>query len=164
MRRTTSQSGISKFEFAVVVSVVAILAGILLARLIKNESVAERLYLDVSVHSMQKALKVRQGNLMNTHRQVDYAALAKENPVDWLEKKPAGYAGAVENVDPEAVEDGAWVYDPAQGELLYRPRFPGEFDGLIDDYGVARVQVLMRYAEGDVAPVGVDLQYKPVAD
>jgi hypothetical protein len=164
MARTASQAGISKFEFAVVVTVVAILATILLARLIKNESVAERLYLDVSVHSLQKALKVRQGNLMNTHRQIDYAALSRENPVDGLEKKLAGSAGSVENVDPESVEDGAWIYDPAQRELLYRPRFPGEFADLIDDYGVVRVQVLSRHAEGETAPVGVDLQYKPVAD
>ena len=164
MRRIASQAGISKLEFAVVVIVVTILSTVLLARLIKNESVAERLFLEVSVHSLQKALKVRQGSLMNTHRQVDYAVLARENPVDWLEKKLAGYAGAVENVDPEAVEDGAWIYDPAQRELLYRPRFPGEFAGLLDGYGVVRVQVLLHHAAGEAAPVAIDLQYKPVAD
>lgn len=157
MRKPERQRGFSSLEFAVVIAVFCVFAGVLLQRLLYYEAYTERVYFDLTARQMQNALRMRVANLMIEKKPVDYVGIAKENPMDWLEKKPAGYVESLEGNDVEDVGNGEWYFDKVQHKVLYRPQLDGEFGALLDEQGLVRIGLFFRYtAKG--RPNGLDLR------
>lgn len=157
MRKPERQQGFSSLEFAVVIAVFCVFAGVLLQRLLYYEAYTERVYFDLTVRQMQNALRMRVANLMIEKKPVDYLGIAKENPMDWLEKKPAGYVEVLDGNNAEDVGNGEWFFDKIQREVLYRPQLDGEFGALLDKRGLVRIGLFFRYTMNGSAN-GLDLR------
>ena len=103
-----------KYELAVVVLVVALLAWLLMRALDRARAEVE----EATVQS-EAALRVELLDAQ-AHRAAFGGALPTgDNPLRWVNRQPASYLGELDAA-PEA--GGAWYFDRARGELAYRFR------------------------------------------
>jgi hypothetical protein len=123
--RGLAQRGIGKFEFAIVVALIGVLAAALLARLAQVEREAERLEVELTVRNIRVGLQLAVGERLMRGEEDRLAELLAMSPVRFLGRVPANYA---ERPDPSA-KPGSWRYDPAARRLEYRPRQPEAFGG-----------------------------------
>ncbi len=120
-----SQRGIGKFEFALVVALIGVLAFLLLERLADVEREAERLEVDLTIRNIRIGLQLAIGERIMHGEEDRMAELLDMSPVRFLGRVPAHYTeGPVPETKP-----GSWRYDPANRLLEYRPRQPEAFDG-----------------------------------
>ena len=113
------QAGAGRFEFAVVAIIFAILAGVLLEKLRFYQQEAERLAVQQVVISLRAALASRASSLYLEGKQQDFAALARQNPMDWLARRPPNYAGEFDAPADGAVDSGNWYFDRSTTTLSY---------------------------------------------
>ena len=112
------QTGYVLLRLGLAAIILAILAVILLERLHYYQEAAEKLQMETVLRSLDTALKLRMAELAIANKAYRWGELAGENPLDWLQQKPADYCGAF---DGEAdVPRGCWSYDRRRRELLYR--------------------------------------------
>lgn len=117
--RTVRQAGFSLFETVIALIVLSVLLGALLERLHYYQQRAEQVAVQLTVASLRSALKVR---LMQTRlegRTQDADALLKQNPFDWLERKPPNYAGALDAAGAALVQRGYWYFDVNTGTIVF---------------------------------------------
>lgn len=134
------QCGITRFEFAAAVAIVAVLAGVLLERLLYIEEYAEMTAMELTIANMRTGLRNRMGDLLIRDKVSEIATLADENPVTWLEKQPENYLGEFDGV-PDRDTRGMWFYDRQRREMVYTANSRRYFSpGSYADYSVrARV-------------------------
>ena len=113
------QRGSGHFEFAVVVIIFAILTGILLRKMQFYQQEAELLAVEQVVTSLRAALANRATSLYLKGSAAEFADLGRENPMDWLERRPPNYAGVFDAPKPGAVPKGQWYFDPSTATLTY---------------------------------------------
>jgi len=113
------QTGFTLFELIVVVCVVAIMAGILLNRLRVYEEAAEKAAMQQTAAAIKSALQMRAASYMIGGRDNEIENLRNENPVSWLQEKPAEYAGEFYADAYARVRPGSWYFDLARRELIY---------------------------------------------
>lgn len=111
--------GFSRFEFAIAVIVIALLALPLIATLLRYQGTVERQQMENDVRDMQTFLNLKLLNLMLSHRQVDIDRLAGSNPVELLERAPGRYLGERDNAPGK--EESGWYFDRQRHELVYLP-------------------------------------------
>jgi prepilin-type N-terminal cleavage/methylation domain-containing protein len=111
--------GFTLFELIVVVCIVAILAGTLLSRLWFYQEQAEKAAMEQVAAVLQSALTMRLGSMMVSGSLSDAEKLAKENPMDWLVRKPNNYAGEFFDPAPQTVVPGNWMFDLKSRNLIY---------------------------------------------
>jgi hypothetical protein len=46
-------------------------------------------------------------------------ALARDNPMNWLERAPANYLGEYDAPDPEKIGRSGWVFDVRDKSIVY---------------------------------------------
>ena len=101
-----------KYEFAVLVVVVALLASLLLNALDRAREDVE----EATVQSEAAALRVELLDAQ-AHRAAFGGALpASDNPLRWVSRQPAAYLG---ELDAAPAAHGVWYFDRARGELVY---------------------------------------------
>ena len=104
-----------KYEFAVLVLVVGVLALVLLRSLDDAQEAVE----EAAVQAEMAALRVELLDAL-AHREAFGGALpASANPLRWVGREPAAYLG---ELDAAPVARGVWYFDRAHGELIYRFR------------------------------------------
>ena len=113
------QRGSGHFEFAVVVIIFAILTGILLRKMQFYQEEAELLAVEQVVTSMRAALANRATSLYLKGSAAEFADLGRQNPMDWLERRPPNYAGEFNAPKPGAVPEGHWYFDRSTATLSY---------------------------------------------
>jgi general secretion pathway protein G len=113
------QRGAGYFEFAVAAIVFAVLCGVLLEKLQFYQEEAERLTVQQVVTSMRAALASKTASLYLRGNESELAALARQNPMDWLERRPPNYAGVFETADAGTVPYGHWYFDRTSATLSY---------------------------------------------
>src|SRR5690348_9863217 len=105
MRKLTtapaSWRGFSLVEFIVVLVIVSIIAAILLDRVRFYQQRAERAAMEATAAAVRAALHLRMAGYLATGHEQDFASLASANPMEWLAKKPATYAGAFDRIAAE---------------------------------------------------------------
>jgi type II secretory pathway pseudopilin PulG len=111
------QTGLSKFEFAVVLAIFGILAHILLDRLIALERAAERTEVALTVRNLQTGMQLAVGAKIVRGQEAEIRSLLEEDPRNFL-----GFAVG-------AGGTARWSYDPARRVLAYAPRQPAAFGG-----------------------------------
>ncbi|MDD5329906.1 MAG: type II secretion system protein [Sulfuricella sp.] len=126
-------TGFTLLELVVVVSIVAILAGVFLKRAQFYQEQAEKVAMEQTVGIIRSALHLQMAALITKNRMDRIPHLAEQNPMEWLAEKPKGYVG--EFFDPKIGEipRGSWYYDLRDGCLVYLvnsgshfvPREPG---------------------------------------
>jgi prepilin-type N-terminal cleavage/methylation domain-containing protein len=122
MARTTltpRQSGFTLIELVVVICVIGVLARVFMDRVWFYQEQAEAAAMEQVVAALQSALTLQFGSLMAQGRGAEISSLAKENPMNWLARKPADYAGEFFEPGPKAVPPGSWMFDLKSRELVY---------------------------------------------
>jgi prepilin-type N-terminal cleavage/methylation domain-containing protein len=149
------QRGFSLLELAAALAILLAAAGVLLWRLGYYQEAAEQARVEYTANTLKLALQLHVADLLAQQTAVDYAALARENPVNWLETPMPGYRGEVGPDEATRMPRGSWYFDRERREVVYLP--------LRDAYLAAgesgekrlRFQVQALPAEGGRASVAV---------
>ncbi len=165
VERRNLARGISLVELALSLGVILALAGVLLNRLAYYQEAAEKAQMEYTVNTLKLAPQLRIGHDLGRQRPVDFAAIAGENPVTWLDRPMPGYRGEVGAAEAQALEPGSWCFARAERELVYRPL---RSDHLADDstgqkrvrFKVALVRAVNGAGTNDGSVIG--LQLRPV--
>jgi len=107
--------GFTLFEFAVAVVIIAILAWVLLTRLAFYQEMAEKAAMESTVRVIKTGLQIRLAELIIGNRQGEAGKLEVGDPMQWLEPRPANYAGAYR--EPPTL--GRWYFDAPARQLVY---------------------------------------------
>lgn len=110
--------GATRFEFAVCVVVMGLLAGVLLGRLLEWRAQSERVAAYHVVGALRTALAAREAQLSAAGRDAAFA-LMQENPMSWLLRHPANYLGEYYAPDPAMLRRGAWFFDRRDRTVNY---------------------------------------------
>jgi general secretion pathway protein G len=113
------QRGVSRFEFAVAAAILAILAGVLLERLAFYQEQAELVAVQEVAANIRAALQVKVTQAQLPGRAVDLGALAGQNPIALLDRKPANYLGEYFSPDNNELPAGNWYFDRSDKTLIY---------------------------------------------
>ncbi len=114
-----AESNRRKFELAVAVLIVAVLAAFLLPALERARTEIEA----AMVQSEAAAIRVELLDRLAHHEAVGGDLPDSANPLRWIGRVPEGYLGELD-APPEV--RGRWYFERPAGELVYRFRAGGE--------------------------------------
>ena len=114
-----SSKGFTLLELIVVIAIIVVLMGAFLNRALFYQEQAEKTAMEQVAGSIQSALTLQYGQIITRGKPSDIDALEQDNPMNWMQKKPANYAGEFYDPMPLAVASGNWVFDLKSRELVY---------------------------------------------
>ena len=117
-KRGAGRSGL--LGFFVVFAVAAALSAVLLHRLADVHHRAQQAAARQVLSAVQTAFQARLARA--PVRESGLAALARQNPVSWLDRAPGNYKGEVDDVAIASLEEDTWVFDRRDRSLMYIPR------------------------------------------
>lgn len=117
--RKRRHAGFTLIELAVTVALIAILASVLLSRVMFYRDQAERVAMQQMIGSLRSGLHLQLAMLMVRHREHEIAKLAQQNPIQWLAEAPANYLGELDQVNEESLEKGHWYFNKRDRQLIY---------------------------------------------
>jgi type II secretory pathway pseudopilin PulG len=109
------ERGFTLLELAVIIVVFSALATLLLNRLHRYQELVEKAAMESTVSVIKTGLQIRLAELIITNRQAEAPGLENEDPIQWLNEKPANYGGAYR----EPPERGTWYFDARVRQLVY---------------------------------------------
>ena len=118
-KRSRRQPGFTLLELIIVLCVVAIMSGVLFNRLQGYQEAAEKVAMEQTAAAIKSALQMRVASYMIAGRDAEIDGLRSENPVNWLQEPPRGYAGEFRGDAYAQVAPGSWYFDIARKELTY---------------------------------------------
>jgi len=107
--------GFTVFEFAVCIIIIGAFAAVLLNRLAYYQEMAEKAAMESMARVLKTGLRIRLAELIIANRQHEAGALEREDPMQWLERRPVNYGGAFHD-DPRP---GTWYFDERERQLVY---------------------------------------------
>ncbi|KAB8061330.1 type II secretion system protein [Janthinobacterium violaceinigrum] len=119
MARPVRQRGFTLFELAVVASVFAILVAVFLNRASHYQQQAQQVAVAQMLGVLRTSLRVQVLHLYLADHRDRLPALARQNPFDWLDDKPANYLGEFAQPDLEKLPTGNWLYDRKEQKIIY---------------------------------------------
>ncbi|MDZ4201701.1 MAG: prepilin-type N-terminal cleavage/methylation domain-containing protein [Gallionella sp.] len=121
-RHVVAQRGFTLIELIIVILIMVVMMGLFMERVSYYQERAEKSAMETVAGTIQSALSMQYGQIMTRGKPSDIAALAQDNPMNWLQKKPQNYAGEFYDPAPSSVAEGSWAYDLKTGDLVYFPR------------------------------------------
>ncbi len=109
----------TRFEFAVCIVVVGVLAAVLLGRLLEWRGQSERAAAYHVVGALRTALVAREAQLVTAAGRDAVLTLVQENPMSWLLRQPAGYIGEYYSPDLATLRRGVWFFDRTDRTVNY---------------------------------------------
>jgi general secretion pathway protein G len=143
--RSKFQSGFTLLELIIVIVIIVTLMGLFMNRLMFYQELAEKVAMEEVAGAIQSALTLQYGQILTRGKTSDVAALAEDNPMNWLQKKPGNYAGEFYEPTPKSVESGNWVFDLKTRDLVYLVRNAGYFKPGMDGKRWVRFHVVTYY-------------------
>lgn len=140
-----SSKGFTLIELIVVIIIIVTLMGLFMNRVLFYQEQAEKVAMEGVAGAIQSALILQYGELQTRGKPSDMAALADDNPMNWLQKKPVNYAGEFYDPAPLSVESGNWVFDLKTRHLVYLLRNDGHFKPGRDGKNWIRFHVAAQY-------------------
>lgn len=132
-------------EVLVATVVIGIVATMLLSRLAYYQEMAEKANMEMTVAAVKSALRMRLAGMMLEGRAQEYPRLAEQNPMDWLEERPANYRGELPNAASLSELEGNWYFDRSARRLVYFVKYGANFKtGQGGDKSVS-VRVILIY-------------------
>lgn len=115
--------GSSKLDLLVAASIIGIFSAILLDRLAFYQEAAEKAKVEYTISILKSALRMQMATMLAEGRTGDFALLARQNPLDWLEEKPADskYVSVIAGSAAAKNMSGQWQFDAASHTLTYWP-------------------------------------------
>lgn len=138
-------NGFTLIELVIVISLVAVLAGMLLSRVLIYQEMAEKAAMQQVVSALQSALVLQYGHRMALGMGPELNNIVNENPMEWLARKPGNYAGELKGVKPGVIESGSWAFDNQSHELIYIPNHAAYFTPAKDGLKWARFRTRFVY-------------------
>ena len=140
-----SSRGFTLIELIVVIAIIVTLMGLFMNRVLFYQEQAEKTAMEQVAGAIQSALTLQYSQIMTRGKPSDVAALAKDNPMNWLQKNPRNYAGEYYDPTPLAVESGSWVFDLRSRDLIYVVRTASNFKPGKDGRKWIRFHVAVNY-------------------
>ena len=140
-----SSKGFTLIELIVVIIIIVVMIGTFLDRMQFYQEQAEKTVMETVAGAIQSALILQYGEIMTRGKPTDTAALAQDNPMNWLQKRPDNYSGEFYDPTPLAVAAGNWVFDLKSRELIYVLRNTNYFKPGKDGRKWIRFHVAVSY-------------------
>lgn len=163
-----TSKGFTLLELVAVISIIVVLMGLFLNRALLYMEQAEKTAMEQVTGSIQSALTMQYGQILTRGKSSDVAALARDNPMNWMQKKPRNYAGEFFDPAPESVEPGSWVFDLKSRDLVYVPDRTDRFKPGRDGKKWIRFHVVLSYETPrlpslqNAAPELTGIMFEPV--
>lgn len=141
----TPERGFTLIELIVVIIIIVVMIGIFLDRMQFYQEQAEKTAMETVAGAIQSALILQYGEILTRGKPSDTAALAQDNPMNWLQKIPNNYSGEFYDPTPLAVAPGNWVFDLKSRELIYVLRNANYFKPGKDGRKWIRFHVAVSY-------------------
>jgi prepilin-type N-terminal cleavage/methylation domain-containing protein len=142
---TLSQRGFTLIELVVVITIIVVLMGFFINRALFYQEQAEKTAMEQVAGAIQSALTMQYGQILTRGQSSDVAALALDNPMNWLQKKPRNYSGEFYDPTPLAVVSGNWMFDLKSRDLIYVVRNASYFKPGKDGKKWIRYHVAVNY-------------------
>lgn len=123
------QGGFSLLELVIVVILVALLFLFAFDRLMPLRGQAEGTQVASTIGALRSALGMEVAERIVDRGHEAIAKLEGSNPMTLLQQRPERYLGARTDPETSDIPGGAWYFDPDQGVLRYRVRFPQYLEG-----------------------------------
>lgn len=143
--RSARRCGFTLLELVIVITIIVIVLGIFLQRIPFYQEQAEKAAMDGVVGSIQSALVLQYGQIMTRGKASDMDFLVRDNPMNWLQKKPRNYAGEYFDPTPQSIPPGNWMFDLKSRDLIYVPRHTEHFKPGADGRNWIRFHVVLLY-------------------
>ena len=127
--------GFTLIELLIVVSIVALLFGVALERLLKYQEMGERAAVEQNVAAMNTALNMKFAAYVVRGRPAAIENEVGKNPISLLARPPENYLGELYSPDIKSLPRTSWYFDRASHELVYLPnrrRYLSSGDGAPD--------------------------------
>jgi general secretion pathway protein G len=164
----SSARGFTLIELIIVITLIVILMGLFMNRFMFYQEQAEKVAMEGVVGAIQSSLTLQYGQIQTRGNPTDVPALAEDNPMNWLQKKPNNYAGEFYELTPLSARSGNWVFDLKTRELVYLVRNGDHFKPGLDGKNWIRFRVATRYEQSrlpsqqNAAPQLTGLLFEPV--
>lgn len=119
------RGGVRKYEFAVLVVMISVLALLLMQALERMRAEME----EAGVQSEVAAIRIELMDWLAHREAVGGSLPDSRNPLRWIARQPEAYLG---ELDAAPKQRGVWYFDVSSEELIYRFR----------NSGVARFQIV----------------------
>jgi general secretion pathway protein G len=111
--------GFSLLELVVSLTLVAVLVGVFLDRALYYREQAEKSAMEQVAQDLRSSVNLRVAELALENRFQELTALAAENPMDLLARKPQNYRGLLPGQGAQEVVTGSWYFDKTSKEVVY---------------------------------------------
>jgi hypothetical protein len=111
------QAGASRFDFAVSISLIAMLAALLLVSLNRAQSQAEAVTMETDVANMRWGLRELWAHRNAIGQSLDISEIDSANPLQLLNERPKNYSG--EYAQTPAGAQAVWYFDSKAKRLVY---------------------------------------------
>jgi general secretion pathway protein G len=138
----TRQRGTTRLELAVATILTALLVGVLLNSIISYQGESERVAAKQLIGSLRTALAVRSAKVISTTGEPGLLALAHQNPMHWLQRRPENYLGEYYSPENEALPGGNWYFDRSAHTLVYLPASQKSFSSGIQKVLAFKVKLI----------------------
>jgi general secretion pathway protein G len=168
LRPLSSDRGFTLFELIIVITIITILMGLFMNRVLFYQELAEKTVMEEVTGAIQSALTMQYGQILTRGRPSDVAALVQDNPMNWLQKKPRNYAGEFYDPTPLTVEPGNWIFDLRTRDLIYVVRKNNYFKPGKDGKKWIRFHVTASYEDSrlpslhNASPTLTGILFEPV--
>lgn len=166
--RTRYFKGFTLLELIIVIIIIVVLMGAFLNRALFYQEQAEKTAMEQVAGAIQSALILQYGQVMTRGKPSDVVALADDNPMNWLQKKPGNYVGEFYDPTPLSVESGSWIFDLKSRDLIYVVRNANYFKPGKDGKKWIRFHVAVEHEASrlpslqDIQPELTGLLFEPV--
>jgi prepilin-type N-terminal cleavage/methylation domain-containing protein len=142
LKKRANRAGFTLIEVAVVVSIVAITAGLLLDRVLFYQEQAEKAAMEHTVGIIRSALHLQVASLMAKNRTNELSGLVDKNPMEWLAETPKNYIGAYFAPNSLDLTTGSWYFDLQNRNLVYLVKGKNHFQN--SEAGSNRIRFQVR--------------------
>jgi prepilin-type N-terminal cleavage/methylation domain-containing protein len=111
--------GFSLLELVISLTLVAVLVAVFLDRALYYRERAEKTAMEQVAQDLRSSVHLRVAELALENRFKEMAALATENPMELLARKPQNYLGVLAGPGLREVVTGHWYFDKTSREVVY---------------------------------------------
>jgi len=139
------QCGFTLLELIIVITIIVFLMALFMNRMMFYQEQAEKTAMEQVAGAIQSALTMHYGEILTRGKPSDVPALAQDNPMNWLQKKPRNYSGEFYDPTPQSVVPGNWMFDLKTRDLIYVPSNTNYFKPGNDGRKWIRFHVAVNY-------------------